>query len=65
MSAAFIQVYLRLDFIMEDHGSKRYEPWGGSLIWVHTVCNIGHLKHKQKREQITKVVPGKIRVKCI
>ena len=32
------------------HGSKQYEPQSDfSLVWVHIVCNIGYIKHKQMR----------------
>ena len=42
MSAAYIQMYLRLLLIME---AKHYEPWSdsaSSLFWVYCVCNIGY-----------------------
>ena len=40
MSAAYIQVHFRQDFFMEAEDCFK----GSSLILVHIVCNIGHLR---------------------
>ena len=44
-SSAYIQVHFRPDYIMEANAMNpdQTAPKGSSLIWVHSVCIIGHL----------------------
>ena len=46
MSAAYIQMHSRLDFITEANhmNPDQTAPHRSSLIWVHIVYNIGNLK---------------------
>ena len=49
MSAAYIQVFFRLDFII---GAYNMNP---DPFWLHIVCNIG-LEQKQMTEPTVKVM---------
>ena len=42
-SAAYIQVYFRLDFIM-DANTMNPDHTARSLIWVHIICKIGYIR---------------------
>ena len=43
-SIAYIIMHFRLDFIIEANtmNPDQTAPLGSSLIWVHSVCNVGY-----------------------